>query len=116
MKRTFFGIALMSLAALFACSEQDQELGVNDNATYSVQFGLDVRDLTTKTGNDDDQYYTQKYNCPEEDELILAAKYERLKARFKITGRDEDGSQEIERTIRYSDEGEFIAASLFGKS
>ncbi len=51
MKRNLFGIALMSLGALFACSEQDQEMGIKDNATQSVEFEVNVMDLITKSSD-----------------------------------------------------------------
>ncbi len=93
----------MSLGALFACSEQDQELGIKDQATQSVQFSVNVKDLTTRA-NVEDPYLD---DCPDQEELISAARSNQLEARFKIEGKAQD--LEIVRSIKYSDEGKFIA-------
>ncbi len=103
MRRNLFGIVLMSLATLFACSEQDQELGVTDQATQSVQFSVNVKDLTTRISEGD----VYMDDCPDQEGLISAARSNQLEARFKIEGKAQD--LEIVRSIKYSDEGEFIA-------
>ncbi len=109
MKRNFLGVVLMSLAALFACSEQDQELGASGNGTQSVKFEVDVMDLTTKCDGCDEEVQEEDEDmCLNHEQLKTAAQAGELEARFKITN-NADADEEIVRKIRYSQDGRFIA-------
>ncbi len=105
MTRNLWGIVLISLATLCACTEQDQESVITNNAKHSLQFEVLVKDLTTRSSEVNP--YMQD-DCPDQEGLISAAQDGQLEARFKITGKT--GEEEVVvRPIKYSDEGKFIA-------